>query len=183
MLNGEGPLGPIEKHLGERRLVMSSRILMHGEAMQADGPFAPVLGAIAIWEALRGADAVPWRRDLRPERFGTYLPKMSILDVDLVKRDFRWTLHGGEHEYWMGGSLKGRRASEIPGRAAAVLREQTVSLAEGREPGFIEIRYDLDGTLFLSAHVIALPFAREDAGACTLLCPTNFIAHGHRDML
>lgn len=179
MLGPEGPLGPIERYLSEKRLVMSSRIMAESDVRQS--PQCAALGEpVTIWDGMRRGGAIPHKRDLRPERFGRFLPKISILDVDFVNRDFRWALHGGEHEYWLGGSLKSRRASDIPGKAMAELREQAVTLAGSGKPGYLLIRYSADGDPLLSAHILTLPVAVEQQGCGMLLCPTIFTPHGER---
>ncbi len=129
-----------------------------------------------IWDSLpRDGLSLPHRRALRPERLRRFLPGMSLLEL-LDDDDVRWSIYGGEHEYWLGASLRGRRASELGTDGARHIAQLAWHIFRRAEPGHVVMRYfSLDGErriLRLTSFTLALPMLDEPFGV--LLCATRF---------
>ncbi len=175
MSSFEMPWAPVLRYVREGRLDVALETLSESEAM-ARPAFRRITEPLLIWQALPRVGDLPHRRELRAERFAGYLPKLCIVELMLEKEDFRWALHGGEHEYWLGYSLKGRHASEFDDEVTRKLRTLTLSIYRSAAPGFFVLEYRRAEEVCLRANTLCLPFAVDEPNAGALLCPTEFEA-------
>lgn len=139
-----------------------------------------------IWDSLpREGYDLPRRGVLRAERLRRFLPGMTLLEL-LDDEDIRWSIYGGEHEYWLGSSLRGRRASELDTDGARGIARLSWGIFRSREPGHVLMRYFSVGEgglrkLRLTSFTLALPMRDEPHGA--LLCATRFRPEPSGDVL
>lgn len=178
MSSFDSPLGPISDMLRAGQVRLHIAGLAAEEARDLPG-FQPTAACVGIWEDLKGADRMPLRSVRTPHAFRAFLSKLTILELlddAAAARDFRWSLHGGDHEFWLGHSLKGVRASKIRAVDSDVLRSVAWAAFEGARPAYCRFDYTARGKPLLSAFVLCLPF-RAEAGLGYLFCPTHFEPH------
>ncbi|MFQ5346441.1 MAG: PAS domain-containing protein [Rhodothalassiaceae bacterium] len=173
MSSFETPWGPVLRYVREGRLAVRVGRLDEGDALSR--PAVAKLGEpLEIWRDLPREGDLPHRRELRPERFAGLLPKLCVIELFLKERDFRWALHGGEHEYWLGRSLKGLRASDLGDAATWRLRDLAFAIYESRQPGLIAVDYHRGEKSYLRATILCLPFRVDTPATGVLLCPAEF---------
>ncbi|RMD89250.1 MAG: PAS domain-containing protein [Alphaproteobacteria bacterium] len=165
--------GPVLRYVREGRLAVRVERLAEDEGRERPA-VARLREPLEIWRGLPREGDLPHRRELRPERFPGFLPKLCIIELFLKERDFRWALHGGEHEYWLGRSLKGLRASDIGDAATWRLRDAAFEIYESRRPGLIAIDYYRGEATYLRATILCLPFRVDTPATGVLLCPAEF---------
>jgi hypothetical protein len=73
-----------------------------------------LLGLFRLWNAKRGARALPARHDLRPEELRPWFGNLIALDVIDGGRDFRYRLFGTAIVFQAGFDMTGKLLSEYP---------------------------------------------------------------------
>lgn len=67
----------------------------------------------AHWSSLRGAQSLPGRGDIAPDRIVQVLPHIGLFDVETAPRRYRIRLMGTEIVHWYGCDLSGRYLDEV----------------------------------------------------------------------
>lgn len=136
----------------------------------------PVLSeALAYWEAMRGARAMPQRRDIDPVALRRILPHIQITEVVDGGSRFRYRLVGTAIVEAFGTEFTGKFVDElVTGERDAFVHACYRAVCDAKRPAFARSKYLNTKEVELTANRVLLPLSEDGAEVHQILGALTF---------
>jgi hypothetical protein len=134
----------------------------------------PVLAKLwTYWQAKRGIQSMPRRRDVDPTEIVSILPHLQL--VERIDGRFRYRLCGTAIVAAYGHDLTGRFVDEIiPAHRREVAENHYTLLYKGCRPIFVKNKYTTTRSLDIIASRLILPLSEDDVTVAMVLVAQTF---------
>jgi hypothetical protein len=137
-----GPSDPAERALSNEHIETpdgeSAAVFDVAAFLRAGQMMAPQLDALyRLWEAKRGAAAMPSRREFTVEELAPWLGHLMLVDAIEGGRDFVYRVFGTRIADFLGHDLTGKRLSTLAPQVQHVVGEEYRGALVARRPRYV----------------------------------------------